>query len=100
MTSITLIITLGLSLLLAPLASNAQPLPKVPRLGVLAAYSSTASARNHAAFRQGLHELGYVEGRNLILEVQSTAGDDERRLPIRQKLHAPGDCAAAGLWQI
>src|SRR5215510_11830942 len=78
MTSITLIITLGLSLLLAPLASNAQPLPKVPRLGVLAAYSSTAASRNHAALRQGLHELGYVEGQTIILEERWAEGKLER----------------------
>ena len=78
MTGITLIVTLGLSLLLAPLASNAQPLPKVPRLGVLAAYSSTAAARNHAAFRQGLQELGYVEGQTIILEERWAEGKLER----------------------
>ena len=78
MTGITLIVTLGLSLLLAPLASNAQPPPKVPRLGVLAEYSSTAAPRNYAAFRQGLHELGYVEGQTIVLEERWAAGQLER----------------------
>jgi putative ABC transport system substrate-binding protein len=68
MTATALIVTLGL--LLALLAAEAQPPPKVPRLGVLAAYSSTAASRNHAAFRQGLHALGYVEGQNILLEVR------------------------------
>jgi hypothetical protein len=46
MTGLTLIVTLGLSLLLTPLASEAQPPPKVPRLGVLAEYSYTAAPSN------------------------------------------------------
>jgi ABC-type uncharacterized transport system substrate-binding protein len=59
---------------------NSQ-LPRMPRVGVLVPGSEGASFALEA-IRRGLHELGYVEGRNVILEVQSTAGDDERRLPI------------------
>jgi ABC-type uncharacterized transport system substrate-binding protein len=76
MTAIMLIVTLGL--LLAPLAAEAQSPPKVPRLGVLAAYSSMAASRNHEAFRQGLHELGYVEGQTIVLEERWAAGQLER----------------------
>jgi ABC-type uncharacterized transport system substrate-binding protein len=65
-------------LTLSLLAADAQPPPKVLRLGVLAAYSSTAVLRNHAAFRQGLHELGYVEGQTLVLEERWAAGQLER----------------------
>jgi putative tryptophan/tyrosine transport system substrate-binding protein len=65
-------------LTLSLLAADAQPPPKVLRLGVLAAYSSTAALRNHAAFRQGLHELGYVEGQTLVLEERWAAGQLER----------------------
>ena len=71
-------VMLTLALLLAPLALMAQPLAKVPRLGVLAAYSSTAALRNHEAFRQGLRELGYVEGQTIILEERWAAGQRER----------------------
>jgi putative tryptophan/tyrosine transport system substrate-binding protein len=60
--------------------TNSQ-LPRMPRVGVLVQGSEGASFALEA-IRRGLQELGYVEGRNLILEVQSTAGDDERRLPI------------------
>jgi len=72
------ILILAFGLLLAPLAAEAQPRPKVPRLGVLAEYSSTAAPRNHAAFRQGLHELGYVEGQTIVLEERWAEGQLER----------------------
>jgi len=73
-----LILILAFGLLLAPLAAEAQPRPKVPRLGVLAEYSPTAAPRNHAAFRQGLHELGYVEGQTIVLEERWAEGQLER----------------------
>src|SRR5262245_32180637 len=72
------LVTLTLSLLTAPLAAEAQPLPKVPRIGVLSPYSSTAASRNHAAFRQGLYELGYVEGQTIVLEERWAEGKPER----------------------
>jgi putative ABC transport system substrate-binding protein len=78
LSAIGLMLTLALGLLLVPPAAEAQPSPKVPRLGVLAAYSSTAASRNHAAFRQGLRELGYVEGQTIILEERWAEGKLER----------------------
>src|SRR5712691_7972767 len=71
-------ITLALGLLLAPLAADAQPLPKVPRIGVLSSFSLTAESRNRDAFRQGLHELGYVEGQTIVLEERWAGGKIER----------------------
>jgi ABC-type uncharacterized transport system substrate-binding protein len=71
-------VIVALALLVPPLASEAQPPPKVPRLGVIAEYSSTAAPRNYAAFRQGLHELGYVEGQTIVLEERWAAGQLER----------------------
>src|SRR6266545_3790748 len=48
--------------------AQAQQPKKVPRIGFLAGVSpSTISARTEA-FRQGLRELGYVEGKNIIIE--------------------------------
>src|ERR1700738_2385107 len=49
--------------------------------GALVAFlSPRAPERNVEACRRGLHELGYVEGQNIALEVRS-AGGDNRRLP-------------------
>ena len=54
--------TLGLSVLAAPLASEAQQTRKIPRVGVLGGQSPEDSpAPPILALRQGLRELGYVE---------------------------------------
>jgi len=53
----------------------------MPRVGVLVG-GTEGSSFALQAIRRGLHEFGYVEGHNLVLEVRSTAGDDERRLPV------------------
>ena len=50
--------------LAAPLAAEAQPAGKVYRIGVLETTSPALNAANLDAFRQGLRELGYVEGHN------------------------------------
>ena len=51
------------------LAVNAQAQQaKVPRIGYLATGTPSAAAANIAAFRQGLHDLGYVEGRNIDIQ--------------------------------
>jgi putative ABC transport system substrate-binding protein len=75
------IVTLALSLLVAPLAAQA-PLPaKVVRLGILAAGSCGPDrARNLEAFRQRLRELGRVEGENLTMTYRSVE-DRAERLP-------------------
>jgi len=58
------LVTLMLSLLAVPLAAHAQQTAKVPRVGELAERSPTDPSL--AAFRQGLRELGWVEGQNCI----------------------------------
>ncbi len=47
---------------------EAQQLTKVARIGFLLAVSPSAAAARTEAFRQGLRELGYVEGKNIVLE--------------------------------
>ena len=66
-------------LLLAPPAEAATPLPdKLLRIGILDRTSVAVNAANLEAFRQGLRDLGYVEGRHFIIEYRSAEGDDER----------------------
>jgi putative tryptophan/tyrosine transport system substrate-binding protein len=75
------IVTLLLSLLVAPLAAVvAQPRQKVPRVGYLSPGSSAdpARLRRFEAFRQGLRELGYVEGQSIALEPRWAEGQYER----------------------
>ncbi len=68
---------LTLTLLIAPLAAGAQRAPKTSRIGVLASVPPEEGAPPYA-LRQGLRELGYVEGQNIALEWRWTQGRNER----------------------
>jgi putative ABC transport system substrate-binding protein len=72
------IVTLTLGLLCAPLITDAQQPGKVVRIGLLS--FSAAGSLSLAGLRQGLRELGYVEGQNLAL-VQRDAEGQYERLP-------------------
>src|SRR5262245_15280899 len=48
--------------------AEAQQPKKIPRIIYLSASSGTANAPRYDAFRQGLRELGYVEGKNIVIE--------------------------------
>jgi len=63
-------------LLAAPLAAGAQQGKSTPRLGYLSNSGGHSVPDN--AFMQGLRDLGYVEGRNIILEARYTDGRSER----------------------
>ena len=65
-------------LLAAPLAARAQQAGKVYRIGILEAIPAAQNAANLDALRKGLRDLGYVEGRNLIIEYRSADGRAER----------------------
>jgi putative tryptophan/tyrosine transport system substrate-binding protein len=61
-----------------PLAASAQTPPKIPRVGYIAGSSATGTEHTVGAFRQGLRELGYVEGQTIALEVRWAEGRSER----------------------
>jgi putative tryptophan/tyrosine transport system substrate-binding protein len=48
--------------------AEAQQAKKIPRIGFLGAASASALTSQLDAFRQGLHELGYIEGKNIVVE--------------------------------
>jgi len=80
-------ITLLLGGLFSPFAADAQQAAKVARIG----YLSLNLARNphqHEAFRQGLRDLGYVEGRNLVIEYRDAEGKPERLPALAAELVA------------
>jgi putative tryptophan/tyrosine transport system substrate-binding protein len=75
----------GAVLLAAPVAAEAQPAGKVPRIGFLSPASPSDAGRNpsalavlFAAFQEGLRELGYVEGQNIAIESRWAEGNYDR----------------------
>src|SRR6266576_2438297 len=67
------------SLLLAPCSAvDAQEPKKVPRIGYLTNASLSASAVRTEAFRQGMRELGYVEGKSIVIEWRYLEGKPTR----------------------
>jgi ABC-type uncharacterized transport system substrate-binding protein len=58
--------------------AEAQQAKKVPRIGLLSARSSSSESTRTEAFRQGLQELGYVEGKNIVIEYRYAEGKFER----------------------
>ncbi len=85
--TIGLISTLALGLLAGPLPVEAQQTGKVYRIGFLANRSgSPATEPRLIALRQGLRELGYVEGQNLVIEYRSAEGKREQRPKVAAEL--------------
>ena len=75
-----LAVTLALASISAPSATEAQQPGKVSRVGYLSLSAPGSQDRLRLdAFRQGLRELGYVEGQNIIVEVRG-AGEKVERL--------------------
>jgi putative ABC transport system substrate-binding protein len=87
---LVLIITL---LALTGGSAKAQQPKKIPRIGILSPGSGSPSID---AFRQGLHELGWVEGQNIAIEYRFADGNEER-LPAlaAQLVHANVDIIVA-----
>jgi putative ABC transport system substrate-binding protein len=73
-----LVIALGAGALVVPLGSFAQQQGRIWRVGVLDTTSTSINAVNLGAFRKGLHELGYIEGGNLVIEYRSADARPER----------------------
>ena len=74
-----------LALSVAPLAAEGQPMEKVYRIGFLWD-SPTVFPESIEAFRQGLRDLGYVEGRNVVIEYRWAEGKPERMRQLAEQL--------------
>jgi putative tryptophan/tyrosine transport system substrate-binding protein len=98
MKTVVVIVALALSIVVAPLAAEAQPGGKVYRVGLLTSGpASPASTRSLEAFRQGLRDLGYVEGQNIVLEQRRAEGSDARARELAAELvQLPVDVLVAG----
>src|SRR3989442_7828353 len=84
---IGLAVVLALGLALAPLAAEAQQAAKIAQLGYLGT-DRAAIPQLLEAFRQGLRDLGYVEGRNLVIEYRYSEGKFERLPALAAELVA------------
>ena len=75
-----LIALLAVAVLVVPLAGEAQQAASLPRIGFLSAssLSDPRTPRLFGAFRQGLRELGYVEGQNIAIEFRWAEGKYDR----------------------
>ena len=85
--TIGLLLTLTLTILVAPLAAEAQPPTHIPRIGLIAAGGhpggwpraiETMPEGFPKAFRQGLRELGYREGDTILVEYRGAEGHLDR----------------------
>ena len=71
-------IATGVGVILAPLGAEAQQAAKIPRIGILGASPTAAAGSRLEAFLQGLRDLGYVEGRDVVIEYRDAQGKLER----------------------
>jgi putative tryptophan/tyrosine transport system substrate-binding protein len=78
-------ILLGAMLLALGLPASAQPQAKVPRIGYLTP-SISANRSLREAFRQGLRDLGYVEGKNIVIEWRANEGKLDRNPALAAEL--------------
>ena len=62
--------------------ARAQQPGKVPRIGFQLDSPASAIAARIEGFRQGLRELGYIEGKNIVIECRSSEGNAERRVRL------------------
>ena len=60
------------------LSANAQQAAKVHRIGYLSAASAEADKNRFAHFQRGMQELGYIEGKNIVIEQRYAAGQFEK----------------------
>jgi len=65
-----------------PLAARAQPTNKIARIGFLGSATAAGSAQSVSTLREGLSALGYVEGKNIILEFRWAEGKYDQLLEL------------------
>ena len=73
-------------LAMAIIAEAQQPAGNVPRIGYLSTRSGTIDDPRIEAFRQGLREFGYIEGKNIIIEYRYAEGRSERLPELAEEL--------------
>jgi putative ABC transport system substrate-binding protein len=74
---VTCFLMILLGVVLAPLVAEAQGPTKVARVGWMSRGGPTAKDANMDAFRQGMRELGYVEGQSFVMEPRYADGKND-----------------------
>ena len=80
------VVAIGVSFTLCGTVAQAQQPTKVYRIGYLTNASLSSVAARTEAFHQGLRELGYVEGKNIVIEWRSTEGKADRQPGLAAEL--------------
>src|SRR6266702_5213796 len=70
-----------------PITVRAQQAAKVARIGYLST-NLASNPHHHEAFRQGLRDLGYVDGRHVVIEIRDAEGKPERLPALAAELVA------------
>ena len=83
-----LLVALGAAALGSPLTPHAQPQSKVWRIGILGVASAAGLVKEVDAIRAGLRDLGYVEGRNIVIEFRWAESNPERLKAMAAELVA------------
>src|SRR5690349_7616791 len=83
---VVVFICLLLTVFLATVSAQAQPLEKLPRIGFLAATSAAVEKSRIEAFQEGLREAGYVDGKNIGIEYRWAEGKLDRLAELAAQL--------------
>jgi putative ABC transport system substrate-binding protein len=79
-------ILIAVMLFAVAVSAEAQQPAKIPRIGWLTSGDVSVISGRAAAFRQGLRELGYVEGKNILIEFRGAKNIRERRSAVAEEL--------------
>jgi putative tryptophan/tyrosine transport system substrate-binding protein len=80
------IIIVGGGIITMPLVGEAQPVPQVPRIGLLSGADPASVMVLVEAFKLGMQELGYVEGKTFLLEARYADNRSERLPELAREL--------------
>jgi putative ABC transport system substrate-binding protein len=80
------LVAIGVAFAMCGVVAQAQQPTRVPRIGYLISGSPSAASSLFEAFRQGLRELGYVEGKNIVIEWRYAEGKPDRLVALAAEL--------------
>ena len=80
------VLTLCAMLFALSFSASAQQAAKIPHVGFLSGGGGAAYSVRHDAFRQGLRDLGYVEGKNIVIEWRLWQGKEDRQSVMAAEL--------------